>query len=115
MKLVVQFAFGRDYFRIFWEDGEDVGGHLCQDKTDGEGPPPVDRDDWEHWCASRAVRTAPGVQFDSFGAYWETEKEALAALRIARAALSQDQDRELPEWAKTAISQGWKAPKNWTP
>ena len=34
------------------------------------------------------------------------ESEATAALRIARAALKHE--RPLPEWAKTAIANGWK-------
>jgi hypothetical protein len=98
-------------FFIQWEEDDDLGGYLCQSKTDGMGDPPKDRDEWEHWVASRAVRSAPGYKQGSFGAYWESEKEARAALRIAKEALKQD--RPMPEWATTALAAGWKPPKGW--
>ncbi len=99
---------------IQWEldDGEDLGGYLCQSKDDGEGSPPADRGEWEHWAASKAVRSAPAVNLKgSAGAWWESEKEARAALRIANEAIKQE--RALPEWAHTALAQGWKPPRGW--
>lgn len=101
-------------FMIQWEEEGDLGGYLCQSETDGTGDPPQDREEWEHWAASKAVRSAPGVQFQGtfgFGAWWETEREALAALRIAKEALKQE--REMPDWAKAALAAGWKPPKGW--
>jgi len=102
-------------FRIQWQMDDDLGGYLGQDVTDGVGEanPKWDRDEWEHWAASRAVKDFPGVQRDSFGFYWETNKEVRAALTLARAALKHD--RPMPEWAKTALAAGWKAPKGWKP
>jgi hypothetical protein len=99
---------------IQWEldDGDDLGGYLCQSEDDGKGKVPKDRGEWEHWAASAAVRGAPGVNLKGeFGAWWESEKEARAALRVAKEALKQD--RPMPDWAKTALAEGWKAPKGW--
>lgn len=98
-------------YRIQWEEDDDLGGYLCQDEKDGEGDPPKDRESWEHWSASKAVRHLEGIQFDSFSGYWEEERLARAALQIAKEALKQE--RELPEWATTALAQGWKPPKGW--
>lgn len=109
-KLVVDNAYHRSY-RIYWEDDGDLGGHLCQDQKDGTGEAPQDRDEWEHWAASRAVRQSPGVEFDLSGAFWELERDAKAALRLAREALKQD--RPLPDWAQKALAEGWKPPKGW--
>jgi len=98
------------YIQWAFDDGE-LGGYLCQSADDGEGDPPEDKDAWQHWAASKAVRSAPGVQFDSTGAFWETEAGARVALRVAKEALKQV--RPLPDWAKTALAEGWKPPKGW--
>jgi hypothetical protein len=100
-------------YYIQWEldDGDDMGAYLCQDKEDGTGDPPKERDEWEQWAASRAVRGAEGVAFDFKGAYWESEKLARAALRVAKEALKQE--RPLPDWAQKALEAGWKPPKGW--
>jgi hypothetical protein len=97
-------------YRIQWEldDGDDLGAYLCQDKTDGEGEGPTERQDW---AASRAVRTSEGVSFDDIGAWWDNQKQAQAALRVAKEALKQD--RPMPEWATKALAAGWKPPKGW--
>lgn len=97
--------------RIYWEEDGELGGSLGQSLTDGTGDAPADRDEWEHWAASRAVRNAPGVKEDNWGLYWETEKLARGAVRIAREALKQE--RPIPEWAKTALAEGWTPPKGW--
>ncbi len=75
------------------------------------GEAPKDKDEWQQWAASKAIRSVPGVLFDIIGAFWETEAEARVALRVAKEALKQE--RPLPEWAKTALAEGWKAPKGW--
>lgn len=99
-------------WRIQWEDPDDgLGGYLCQSRKDGYGEAPSDREEWEHWAASKAARGATGVKYDGTSAYWETKNEATGALRLARAALKQE--RELPAWAKTALEQGWKPPRGW--
>jgi hypothetical protein len=97
-------------FKLAWfEDGEE-GGFLGQDPDDGTGKPPVLRESWEHWAASKAVRPASR---DDLGFFWESIGEARSALAKARAALKFE--RPLPEWAQTAIANGWKAPKGWKP
>ncbi len=58
---------------------------------------------------------APGRQHDRYGHFWESEKEAKAALRIVKAALKNDGGRPMPDWAKQALAAGWKAPKGWKP
>lgn len=108
-KLVIEEE--RYTFRIYWAEDDDLGGHLCQDQTDGKGDPPKDRDDWEHWAASKAVRGLQTTQFDATGAYWESKKDAQAALRVAKEALKQD--RPLPDWAQKALEAGWVPPKGW--
>jgi hypothetical protein len=98
-------------FRIQWQFDDDDGGYLCQDKSDVEGDAPKERDEWSHWAASRAVQHLEGIQHDSFSAYWENEKQARAALRVAKEALKQE--RPMPEWAQTALAEGWTPPKGW--
>ena len=98
-------------YSIQWEEDGDPGGYLCQETKDGTGPEPRDRDSWEHWAASRAVRAAPGFQMGPRGAFWESQKEARLALRMAKEALKQE--RALPDWAEKALAEGWTPPKGW--
>lgn len=100
---------GYNFYLAWFEDG-DEGGFLGQDPLDGTGDPPTDRDDWEHWAASKAVSSA---ERDSYGFTWESERAAKSALALARAALNYE--RPLPEWAQTALANGWKAPRGWKP
>jgi len=89
----------------------------------GEGSPPefVERDsddedalvNWECWKSHEVAAKSKGVQKDSGGFYWESKSLAQAALKLINAELKAD--RPLPEWAKTAIANGWKAPKGWKP
>jgi len=99
-------------YRIQWAfpDGE-LGGYLGQDKNDGSEDPPEDRDAWDHWAASKAVMGLPGSDRDDTSTFWETEAGARVALRLAKAALKQV--KPLPDWAKTALAEGWKPPKGW--
>lgn len=104
-------------YRLTWLVGDDMGGYLGQDTTDGvgEADPTWDVDTWEHWLASRAVLGSTGLQRDDLSFWWETLKGARAALKLAREALKQPRDRPMPEWAKTALEAGWKPPKGWRP
>jgi len=104
----------RRAWHICWVLEDDLGGALGQNRSDGTGPAPDDRDDWEHWAACKAIREMDRPpKRDSVGFCWDTQSGANAALRIARAALKFE--RPLPEWASTAIANGWKAPKGWKP
>lgn len=98
--------------RIIWyfpDEGEE-GATIGEDPKAGLGDPPTDRDDWEDWCANKVAREA-NAERDRKGFFWDSAAAASAVLRQIREALKQD--RPLPEWAKTALAEGWKAPKGW--
>lgn len=101
---------GRHRIQWAFPDGE-LGGYLGQDKNDGSEDPPEDKDAWDHWAASKAVMGLPGADRDGTSTFWETEAAARVALRLAKAALKQV--KPLPDWAKTALAEGWKPPKGW--
>ena len=111
--LVLEEARGRFY--LCWQYPEDTGGVLGQDPSDGEGSCPDDKDQdaWEHWVASKAIRSCKEVQRDPYGFYFESEALAKKALRVAKAALKAD--KPIPEWAEKALAAGWKPPKGWKP
>lgn len=99
-------------YRISWwlADESEYGADLGETLNAGQGEPPPSRDAFECWVANRTVLDLKAAR-DESGFYWNTKPEALAVLRQIRVAL--DQDRPLPEWAKTALAQGWKPPKGW--
>lgn len=91
-----------------WGDGAVLGEGTDKD---WEGPAPTSREDWEHWAAQRAASTTAGVERDLNGFFWESTRDARAALRVAKEALKQE--RPMPEWATKALAEGWKPPKGW--
>ncbi len=91
-----------------WGDGAVLGEGTAKD---WEGPAPTSREDWEHWAAQRAASATAGVERDQNGFFWESTRDAKAALRVAKEALKQD--RPMPEWATKALAAGWKPPKGW--
>jgi len=109
-KLIVE--QDRWVYRICWFIAEygDYGAKLGESSCDGKGKPPKDREEWEHWAASKACVDA-NTPRDETGFYWESAKEARAMLATIKLALAQE--RDLPDWAKTALSHGWKPPKGW--
>lgn len=109
-RLVIQEQRGR--FTIDWHLAEegDVGGRLGQSTIDGTGEAPTDRDDYEHWLASKIAKES-GAQRDHSGFFWDSHSEAQGVLRKIKEALKQD--RPLPEWANIALTHGWKPPKGW--
>ena len=92
----------RGSFRIGWWLAEDAdfGLMLGQSPNDLTAPEPQDREEWETWAAERAAASL-NPEKDSGGYYWDTKTQAQAALRVIKAALAAE--RELPEWAKTAL------------
>lgn len=107
-----------DFWRISWEvvvDGSyDIGATLGEGSPeDWEGDPPKsdEREEWEHWAAQKAASTSRGVERDGNGFFWESEKDARAAMRIVKEACKQE--RPMPEWATKALAAGWKPPKGW--
>lgn len=78
--------------------------------------------DAEHKTACRAILdmkdpNREALAVDSHKAFeWESEKRAHAAMRVARVAIKMLREKTpWPEWAKTALANGWKAPKGWKP
>jgi hypothetical protein len=73
---------------------------------------------FEHYVAELAACKSTGClrNVSSGVLYWETKNEATVALRAARLAVKLYQANiPWPEWAKTAVANGWKAPKGWKP
>lgn len=99
-------------YRISWwlADESEYGADLGEDMTDGQGEPPTERIAFECWVANKTALDLK-VERDQTGFYWNTKPEAVAVLRQIKVAL--EQDRPLPEWAKTALAQGWKPPNGW--
>lgn len=115
--LVVDDRDGRNWqWRLSWyiPEDEDLGGSLGEfDYTELQK---LDPDDHDGLAAYRAVEAIEGVEKDSGGFYWDSRGKALAALRIAKAAIKAGADsRPLPDWATKALAAGWKAPKGWKP
>jgi hypothetical protein len=110
-------VFEENYvYRIAWDDDGCPGLYVGERRSNGlwkpSCPPPEDRDDWEIWMTEQAAAfLKPDGRDDHSGYFWESKSAALAALRTIKAALKQE--RPLPEWAKTALAHGWKAPKGW--
>lgn len=88
---------------IGWDFGEGCDAFLGQDSKDGTGKPPVDNDAWEHWAASKALRDA------GLGFKFESKKDAMAALRLAKTALKTK--RPFADWELKALQAGWTPPK----
>jgi hypothetical protein len=111
-KLTVDEHLG--YYYLTWYDEDGAGGTLGQDSEDGCGQEPEDRESWEHWIGSKVARESGAIQINNgLGLGFETESEAKKALAKIRATFKAG--RGLPDWAKTALAEGWKAPKGWKP
>jgi len=100
-------------YRIAWfiaeeqETGAALGEHP---ELLDQREPPADRDAWEAWTAENAVASMKS-EHDGAGYYWESRSAANDAIRQIREALKQE--RPLPDWARTALAEGWKPPKGW--
>lgn len=108
----------RGGYSIGWwnADDGDIGLMLGESPKWLTAPAPAKREDWECWAAERAAAEAKpdeggGAKRKAF--VWYSKAAAQAALRLAKGALKAE--REMPEWAKTALLEGWKAPKGWKP
>jgi hypothetical protein len=122
-KLVVVDDF-RAGFRIQWEldDGDDRGAFLGQEKVEPSATMPENIEDREYWACERAGFQVikEGNQdtrgHDEIGFWWESQSAARAALTKVKA-MAQVTLSEVPwpEWAKTALANGWKPPKGWKP
>jgi hypothetical protein len=119
----------RGVWRIAWDDDEGCPGRYLGDdrEEDVQGgssvkhahpfevqPRSQDLDEdkilWEIWTVDRTIALTK-AKHDTSGFWWDEEKPARAALKLAKEALKQE--REMPEWARIALQQGWKPPKGW--
>lgn len=93
------------FFTIGWLDPEDseFGAYLGETLSDPE-----------HAAATAAVRKVADGRDGQRRYFWESKAHARAALQIAKLAIA-NLDRPMPEWAKTALSEGWKPPRGWKP
>lgn len=111
-KLVTVYENYRFYVQWELDGGDDMGAVLGEGGSkDHSGPPPTERGNWEHWTATKTLSQLPGVEHDSKGFFFDSKSAADKARAAANLAMKQD--RELPDWAKTALAAGWKAPKGW--
>lgn len=94
-------------------DGEEGGtvGEVGTLETDVENA--KNRDDFECRLVNRMVSEIDEVVRDHVGFYFDSATKAKDVLRLVNFALKQP--REMPDWAKTALAAGWKAPKGWKP
>ena len=78
---------------------------------------PKDRDDWENWIAHKIAAESKGVYREnpkSGPFYWESKKQADTALEQIKMAWK-NRKTPLPDWAKKALTEGWKPPHGWNP
>lgn len=93
-------------------------GEMTADELGWEEEP-TDREEWENWIAHKIAAESEGVSREGgkpdYGIfYWETAKEARSVLQQIQLAWLTNV-RELPDWAKKALSEGWEPPKGWKP
>jgi hypothetical protein len=128
-KLVVDEIGGE--WRIAWfleEDGDYgsvLGEHTYKQADLDAAKDTEDREDIAATLAVQALkpeRSGPNSHAGYSGAfYWESQAAAKKALAVANAAIKADKLRAeknhvgWPEWALTALANGWKAPKGWKP
>ncbi len=92
---------------LCWE--EDFGDEEGLRLGEGSGS---DLDD--HHAAEQAVKDMKDGREENGAFFWESRSSAAKALKVAKEAVK-NRERPLPEWAKKAIAEGWKAPKGWQP
>lgn len=129
-KLVVFQDNENDCFRIIWclDDnvyGDDYGLSIGEDvTTPAEQKEMMELDPFDKKLEDRdhilytqaALELLEGVDIDLRGFVFDTRKQATEAMRTIKvAAKVRRSNRQLPEWAKIALSQGWKMPKGWEP
>lgn len=106
---------------IAWDDGtgepglyvgQAISENEVQEYIKGKNLP-EDREEWETVTADLVLQKADYVRGSHRAFTFESMNEARKALKLIKESLKHD--RELPEWAKTAFANGFKAPKNWKP
>jgi len=115
----------RGVYKISWWLGEDddygasMGddGPTCKFKVEdlAKEKDPSYREHMAYVIASYSLREEkPAGHRDGF--FWDTRPQAERALRLIKAmGKAMLEGVPMPEWALTALSQGWKPPKGWKP
>jgi regulator of RNase E activity RraB len=102
-------------FRIGWyiPEDEDFGATLGEDLSCIEY---YDDTDLDHVIITKYLMSKKDIEIDGFGYYWESRSAASKILKELKDYLvvaMASQKKELPEWALTALENGWKPPKGW--
>jgi len=102
-------------YSIGWTDGTDFGLMIGQDHG-------LDTCDHDTVAIQNALLDAGMVEGNRETGniwVWDTLTAAKKALRLAKATFKAQMDARKnapwPEWAVTAIANGWKAPRGWKP
>lgn len=101
-------------WRINWCIGGEIGLTVGFDYSDSD-PEPIGQAPWEVWIVNKTASKLPKsylVHRDDEGFYWLSESDAREVAKACRAAL-RSAPKPMPEWAKTALHEGWKPPKGW--
>lgn len=107
-------GYYRLQYRLQWYIAEDDDYGLTIGEEKFSAKPPENREEYETWVAHKVcneLKQLGDAQKDRDGFFWESKADANYALRTVNLELKQE--RPLPEWAKMAIKNGWKAPKGW--
>lgn len=119
-KLVVtENNFGQLGYVLVWLDTEDreYGAKIGERGLLHNPPTDVDDPEWDDKMATYLAGQDYTANYNTLcGFWWERKSEAARCLaRIKnewKIALSK---RPWPEWAQTALREGWKPPKGWSP
>lgn len=123
-------TYRRGRFGISWFDDENGEGAALGGDSEAcsrPAPPLEDQEAWENWTAEK-IACASECECDAHGFSWETEARAKRVLvlikkefvfgaakrkHIVRAKAAKQ--RPHPQWAQTALAEGWTPPKGWKP
>jgi len=116
-KLIVDECPEGYYLVWYFPEEEDTGGFLGDaDYAEGSLSKAKTQEERETIAAHFAVKGLCDFKSSSYGFIFESKSKAKAALTAANAAIKvQRSEKPWPEWAKTALAAGWKAPKGWKP
>jgi hypothetical protein len=104
-------------YRLSWylPEEDDIGGSVGDASYTEVDLKALDASDVDCAIAYLALAKLAGIQRDVNGFFWETHAAAQTALRVVKTAITAGADRPLPDWARSALAAGWKAPKGWKP
>lgn len=114
-KLVIvneELGWGYSIYRIQWRiAGWDDEGAIIGDVDYKEKDLEKNTEEWECIQAFLIAKKSIGVQKDNNGFFWETKKEAQAALKAIKVGLKDRSNKPLEDWEIKALSMGWNPPK----